>query len=171
MNCLDLVPADLHKFYEFREWRNPCAVLSVAYPDEWANIISILGDFRILRTDVGEVGTKGGGKSLVAIRMDKMFKAKGWEEKRFDTRILVNDQPIDSPTHGVDCFKGKVAQHSRKPDEQYQIIEACSPGPYLELFARGLRQGWTTWGNQADDGYHPSWATYAHHSRAVIAAE
>src|SRR5262249_231293 len=41
--------------------------------------------------------------------MDKMFKAKGWEEKRFDTRILVNDQPIDSPTHGVDCFKGKVA--------------------------------------------------------------
>jgi hypothetical protein len=36
-------------------------------------------------------------------------KAKGWEEKRFDTRIVVNEQPIDSPTHGVDCFKGKVA--------------------------------------------------------------
>jgi hypothetical protein len=109
MKCLDLVPADLHKFYDFREWRNPCAVLSVAYPDEWADIISILSDFRILRTDIGEVGTKGGGKSLVAIRMDRMFKAKGWEEKRFNTKIVVNDQAIESPTHGVDCFKGKVA--------------------------------------------------------------
>ena len=57
-------------------------------------------------------------------------------------------------------------EHSRKPDEQYKIIEACSPGPYLELFARGARKGWKTWGNEADDSYHPSWATYAHHSQA-----
>lgn len=71
----------------------------------------------------------------------------------------------------VNYLATRKREHSRKPDEQYQIIEACSPGPYLELFARGVRQGWTTWGNQADDGYHPSWATYAHHSRAVIAAE
>jgi N6-adenosine-specific RNA methylase IME4 len=63
-------------------------------------------------------------------------------------------------------------EHSRKPDEQYEIIEACSPGPYLELFARGNRNGWATWGNQAHDDYRPTWKTYAHHSRAgLIAAE
>ncbi len=71
----------------------------------------------------------------------------------------------------VNYLATRKREHSRKPDEQYQIIETCSPGPYLELFARGVRHGWTTWGNQADDDYHPSWATYAHHSRAVIAAE
>lgn len=57
-------------------------------------------------------------------------------------------------------------EHSRKPDQQYDIIEACSPGPFIELFARGARPGWTSWGNQADDSYHPTWATYANHSCA-----
>ena len=55
-------------------------------------------------------------------------------------------------------------EHSKKPDEQYGIIEACSPGPYLELFARGTSDGWTTWGNQADDSYRPTWQTYANQS-------
>ena len=40
-------------------------------------------------------------------------------------------------------------EHSRKPDELYDIIEACSPGPYLELFARHRRKGWAQWGNEA----------------------
>ena len=42
------------------------------------------------------------------------------------------------------------AEHSRKPDEAYRLIEACSPGPRLELFARGRRRGWTVWGNESD---------------------
>lgn len=41
-------------------------------------------------------------------------------------------------------------EHSRKPDEQYGLIEACSPGPYIELFARGRRPNWFGWGDQAD---------------------
>ena len=56
-------------------------------------------------------------------------------------------------------------EHSRKPDEQYDLIEACSPGPYLELFARGPRQGWAVWGNQSEE-YKPTWNTYANHSRS-----
>jgi N6-adenosine-specific RNA methylase IME4 len=39
-------------------------------------------------------------------------------------------------------------EHSRKPDELYEVIEACSAGPYLELFARQPRQGWMSWGNE-----------------------
>ena len=56
-------------------------------------------------------------------------------------------------------------EHSRKPDEQYELIESCSPGPYLELFARGRRSGWSAWGDQCE-GYEPDWATYANHSQA-----
>ena len=59
----------------------------------------------------------------------------------------------------------KKREHSRKPDEQYSLIEGCSPGPRLEMFARGPRLGWTVWGNQADD-YTPTWDTYANHSQA-----
>jgi N6-adenosine-specific RNA methylase IME4 len=72
----------------------------------------------------------------------------------------------------VNLVATRKREHSRKPDEQYPIIEACSPGPFLELFARGTRKGWATWGNQADDEYKPTWKTYAHHSRAgLVAAE
>ena len=39
-------------------------------------------------------------------------------------------------------------EHSRKPDEIYPIVEGCSPGPYLELFARFSRPGWSQWGNE-----------------------
>src|SRR6202011_4679124 len=67
----------------------------------------------------------------------------------------------------VNLIGTRKREHSRKPDEQYDVIEACSPGPYIELFGRGVRQGWTTSGNQADDSYEPTWKTYAHHSRAA----
>ncbi len=65
----------------------------------------------------------------------------------------------------VNIIKTMKREHSRKPDEQYDLIEACSPGPFIELFARGPRKGWSTWGNQADD-YKPTWSTYANHSQA-----
>ncbi len=41
-------------------------------------------------------------------------------------------------------------EHSRKPDEQYDRIEALVEGPYLEMFSRQNRSGWTSWGNQTE---------------------
>jgi N6-adenosine-specific RNA methylase IME4 len=67
----------------------------------------------------------------------------------------------------VNLIATRKREHSRKPDEQYAVIEACSPGPYLELFARGTRDGWANWGHQADNSYEPTWKTYANHSRAA----
>jgi len=55
-------------------------------------------------------------------------------------------------------------EHSRKPDEVYDIIESCSPKPYIELFARGKRAGWVQWGDEALY-YKPSWPTYVNHSQ------
>jgi N6-adenosine-specific RNA methylase IME4 len=65
----------------------------------------------------------------------------------------------------VNMIESRKREHSRKPDEQYQIIETCSSGPFIELFGRGVRDGWTTWGSQADSNYRPTWKTYAHHSQ------
>ncbi|MGE4264938.1 MAG: MT-A70 family methyltransferase [Desulfovibrio sp.] len=65
----------------------------------------------------------------------------------------------------VNIICTRKREHSRKPDEQYELIESCSPGPFLELFARGGRPGWVGWGNQADE-YEPTWPTYANHSQA-----
>ncbi|MFL6161852.1 MAG: MT-A70 family methyltransferase [Jatrophihabitantaceae bacterium] len=49
----------------------------------------------------------------------------------------------------VNMIETRKREHSRKPDEQYTLIEACSPGPYLELFARHPRAGWDVWGDEA----------------------
>lgn len=63
----------------------------------------------------------------------------------------------------VNLLATRKREHSRKPDEMYDLIEACSPGPRLELFARGSRAGWTTWGDQAE-GYAIGWETYGYNS-------
>ncbi len=60
----------------------------------------------------------------------------------------------------VNYLATRKREHSRKPDEQYGLIEACSAGPFLELFARGIRTGWECWGAQANGDYEPTWATY-----------
>lgn len=48
----------------------------------------------------------------------------------------------------VNILSSQKREHSRKPDELYPIIEECSPGPYLEMFARHHREGWEQWGNE-----------------------
>ena len=64
----------------------------------------------------------------------------------------------------VNYLETRKREHSRKPDEIYPIIEACSPAPRIELFARGTRPGWASWGNQAEEAYEPTWKTYAYNS-------
>jgi len=65
----------------------------------------------------------------------------------------------------VNIIRTMKREHSRKPDELYGIIEDCSSPPYIELFARGPREGWVSWGNQAED-YEITWKTYANHSQS-----
>jgi N6-adenosine-specific RNA methylase IME4 len=49
----------------------------------------------------------------------------------------------------INLIETRKREHSRKPDETYELIEACSPGPYLELFARYPRAGWAVWGAES----------------------
>lgn len=55
---------------------------------------------------------------------------------------------LDAGRTQTNIISTRKREHSRKPDELYDVIEACSPGPYLELFARHPRRGWTQWGNE-----------------------
>lgn len=55
----------------------------------------------------------------------------------------------------VNMIETRKREHSRKPDEQYDLIESCSPGPYLEMFARYARPGWSVWGNESDEAVEP----------------
>ena len=71
----------------------------------------------------------------------------------------------------VNMIQTRKREHSRKPDEQYQVIEDCSWGPRIELFSRGKRKGWEVWGNQADDSYKPTWDTYSYNSSVAVPAE
>ncbi len=80
-----------------------------------------------------------------------------------------NVRTLPAGRRQVNLLATRKREHSRKPDEQYDLIEGCSWGPRIELFSRGARQGWECWGNQATADYRPTWDTYAYNS--AIAAE
>lgn len=86
----------------------------------------------------------------------------GIKKKSAPNRTL---QPARSQ---VNLIRAMKREHSRKPDEIIPIIEACSQGPRIELFARGVREGWDMWGNQATADYEPTWDTYANHTTACM---
>jgi N6-adenosine-specific RNA methylase IME4 len=60
-----------------------------------------------------------------------------------------NNRTLQAGRRQTNIIVSRKREHSRKPDEQFRIIERCSPGPYLEMFARHRREGWTLWGNEA----------------------
>jgi len=105
MSTVHLVPSDLTDTFHVKEWRNATGILQTACPAEWAEIIAALREFKLLKS---EVLAKGGRKSPVANRIDSAFYRRGWHEKKFDTAISVDDFEYASPTHSVDCFKGRV---------------------------------------------------------------
>jgi len=106
MSIDSLVPIDIRERYDVHEWRNGLAILSAAHPAEWRDLQSTLRDFELRRS---ELVTPGGSKSKIANRFDDGLKARGWQEKRFDTSIVVDGSERKSPTHEVDVCKGKVA--------------------------------------------------------------
>ena len=79
-----------------------------------------------------------------------------------------NNRTLQAGRSQVNLIRSMKREHSRKPDEIVDLIQSCSSGPYLELFARGNRDNWDMWGNQATEEYEPDWNTYANHTVAAI---
>ena len=100
-----LIPNDIAADYEVHEWRNATGVLQTAHLNEWQDIIDALRAFQFRRS---ELFIGGGGKSIIAQRIDNFLTARQWKEKKFATKIRVDAEEWDSPTHKVDCFKGRV---------------------------------------------------------------
>ncbi|MDY0384145.1 BglII/BstYI family type II restriction endonuclease [Trichlorobacter sp.] len=104
--AIDLLPEYIRQNYEVHEWKHACAILKSDFTTEWHDIISVLTEFRLKKSWI----TVGGGrKSKVAESIDSAFAEKGWIEKSFETKVIVDAHQMDSPTHKVDCYKNRVA--------------------------------------------------------------
>ena len=77
------------------------------------------------------------------------------------------NRTLDPGRSQVNLIRAMKKEHSRKPEEFIDLIEKCSNAPYLEVFARGNRDSWDMWGNQATEDYEPVWNTYSNHTMAV----
>ena len=102
---IEQLPEYIRANYEVHEWRHACAVLATDCPQEWQHIIEVLTAFTLKNSHIA-VG--GGRKSRVSASIDEAFTALGWEERLFRTEIHVDDAVYNSPTHKVDCFRGRV---------------------------------------------------------------
>lgn len=100
------LPHHIRDNYEIHEWRHASAILECDCPDEWQDIVEVLSGFVLPKS---KVFIGGGNKSPIACSIDEAFTAKGWQERGFKTRIMVDEDIHDSPTHKVDCFKNGIA--------------------------------------------------------------
>ena len=67
--------------------------------------------------------------------------------------VMGSLRTLDPGRSQVNMIRSRKREHSRKATESYRIIEACSPAPRLELFAREKREGWTQWGKRGWSRY------------------
>jgi hypothetical protein len=103
---LDLIPSFIREHFEVHEWRHAVAILANDFPSEWHDIVGFLQAFRLYETDFT---IPGGNRSKVAQVVDAELKARGWVEKGFDTRMLVDGVELTNPTHKIDCYKNRIA--------------------------------------------------------------
>lgn len=103
---IELLPKTILEKYEVHEWKHACAILKSDFPNEWADVIALLHEFKLCKSWVVEAG---GRKSKVSEYIDSFLYARGWKEKQFNTIIQVDDTKILSPTHKVDCYKNRIA--------------------------------------------------------------
>ncbi|RWE71577.1 BglII/BstYI family type II restriction endonuclease [Mesorhizobium sp.] len=101
-----LPKVDLLPGWDCYDWRNALTILQYGHPREWQDVVEVLSAARLRHS---ELATKGGNKTTTATSFDSRPYARGWVEKKFETKIVVDGIESESPTHKVDCFKGKIA--------------------------------------------------------------
>lgn len=92
--------------YEIHDWRHASAILINDLFAEWDDIITVLANFRLRKSSILK---PGGRKSPIAAELDSAFFARGWEEKAFETSVVVDRREIENPTHAIDCYRNRVA--------------------------------------------------------------
>ncbi len=102
----DLLPKDILNKYEVHEWKHACAILKNDFPNEWNDIIDLLKSFKLNKS---WITTPGGRKSPISDHIDRYLYKRKWVEKEFETKIIVDKDSIESPTHKIDCFRNRIA--------------------------------------------------------------
>ncbi len=100
------IPDDILSMYECRQWKHAGAILATDFPKELSDIVAVLREIKLKKS---VIISGGGGKTEYAKSIDRAFKLLGWMPKRFDTAIVVDQTELASPTHEVDCVKGRIA--------------------------------------------------------------
>lgn len=103
---LDLIPSDVAEKYEIHEWRHATSILKEDFLEQWNDVISLLRSFELRKSSII---TSGGRKSPISGYLDSFLYSLGWEEKQFDTSKTIDGTTIDTPTHKIDCVKGRIA--------------------------------------------------------------
>lgn len=103
---IELLPEFIREHYEVHEWKHSCAILKEDFPEEWEDIISVLNEFRLYKS---WITNPGGRKSQISEFIDSYLYNRGWEEKEFNTQVVVDEHTMDTPTHKVDCFRNRIA--------------------------------------------------------------
>ncbi len=104
--AIELLPEFIKENYEIHEWKHAITILNGDFRDEWKDLIETLKSFKLKKSWI----TVGGGrKSKVAEYFDTSLTAKGWSEKAFDTKMVVDGVENLSPTHQIDCYKNRIA--------------------------------------------------------------
>lgn len=94
------------KFKTF-DWRNGLTIVQTVHPKEWNDVCELLTKFILKRSHLSAKGK--GNKSEMAGMLDSELYGRGWVEKSFDTKIVVDGVERPTPTHSVDCFTGRIA--------------------------------------------------------------
>ncbi len=103
---IDLLPPYIREHYEVREWKHASAILHQDFPQEWADIVLMLEQFRLRKSWILR---PGGRKSPISNWIDSFLYDRGWQEREFSTKVVVDEATHDAPTHKVDCFRNRVA--------------------------------------------------------------
>ena len=97
---------EVRALYECYDYQNCAAVLTIEFPDLFSEICGVLLSFRF--TDE-QVLAPGGNESQIPKVFSEVLRPLGWRERKFTTKLLVNDKPVSSDTHKVDYVKEQVA--------------------------------------------------------------
>lgn len=100
------LPTSIREKYEIHEWKHAIAVLKSDFKNEYDDIINVLNNFVLKKS---EVIAGGGRKSKIAGWLDGELEKKGWIEKAFNTKVVIDGLERDNPTHKIDCLKNRVA--------------------------------------------------------------
>lgn len=111
--AIAILPEDIRSSYDVYEYRHAIAILKTDFPSEYEDIIAMLRNFKLKRQDII---TAGGSKSAIAASLDefltgnrkKKTQGRGWLEKKFETKIFIDEDEYDTPTHKIDCYKNRI---------------------------------------------------------------